>query len=250
MVDEKVGHYKIDDERLDIRGKPRGEHNYRYTMQHPAGFAKATRMIGSADNKDVIPLDETGHIQKILGVDEVDSIERIKNVSLRKDSPIVHMWGCENCIYRGTRRCPYGIKKKETHSNGYCTMAIKENLIMAKLMRSSNGMRHIRNMNIVQDTKLLNFYRNKLDDMKEEDKLDDEEVTLLNNIIKMTENLGKRMDKAIEQEDGKVVKIENTFTPNDFNRLMAKANEKVVDAEIVKEAKTTKEGADDTESEE
>jgi len=181
------------------------------------------------DDTSLSGSDSSPVIRSVLGIPEIDSIENLTHIRLRPDSTVIQMWGCTNCVYRGTSRCPFGIKKGERHSNGYCTMAIKENLIMSKLMRNSNGMRHLRNMNLVQDYRLLSFYRNKLNDLKSELQLDDEEVTLLNNVIKMTDNLGKRMDKAIEQEDGKTVKVEHDFTPNDFNRLISKANSRIID---------------------
>ena len=219
-------HLRTHGDRANLSKKDKA---YRYAMQHPHGFIRQVNMVGAKM--------EEADINETLGIKDLDRIESIKFIQLKPGSPLVRMFGCDNCMWRGTRKCPHGIKNNDRHSAGYCTDHVRHNLYMAKLMGSSNGMRHMRNMNLISDYRILNYYREKLSDLKKEGSLGDDELKLLNQMNKMTETIGKRIDKAIEQEEGKKLKIERSMSPNDLNTLLARANEKVVEAKVILDEK-------------
>ena len=169
------------------------------------------------------------------GHEDVDRILNLPVSQLPKNSPLVYMWGCNRCFARGTPDCPYGIKDKETHANGYCDDALKGKLVQYTLMKTANGIKHLRNVNIIALQDMMQHYLAKLNLFKDFNKITKAEAYLMKQVLRLLDKLGERLDNAIKQEEGVLIKTEKKLTPADINDLlsMARNQEKTVEAEVI-----------------
>lgn len=171
------------------------------------------------------------------GHEEVDKILNLPVSQLPKHSPLIMMWGCNRCFARGTPDCPHGIMDKQTHENGYCDSALKGKLVQYTLMKTANGMKHLRNVNIMTLQEMMQHYLGKLNLFKDYSKISKAEAYLMKQVIKILDKLGERLDNAIKQEEGVIIKTEKKLTPAEINDLLSQArnSEKVIEAEVVEE---------------
>lgn len=180
------------------------------------------------------------------GHEDVDRILNLPISQLSKKSPIVMMWGCNRCFARGTPDCPHGIIDKEVHVNGYCDDALKGKLVQYTLMKTANGMKHIRNVNIMALQEMMQHYLGKLNLFKNYEKITKSEAYLMKQVLKILDKLGERLDNAIKQEEGVIVKTEKKLTPAEINDLLSQArnSEKTIEVDVVDD-EMEKEGVKD-----
>ena len=180
------------------------------------------------------------------GHEDVDRILNLPISQLPKKSPIVMMWGCNRCFARGTPDCPHGIKDKETHENGYCDDALKGKLVQYTLMKTANGMKHIRNVNIMALQEMMQHYLGKLNLFKNYEKITKSEAYLMKQVLRILDKLGERLDNAIKQEEGVIVKTEKKLTPAEINDLLSQArnSEKTIEVDVMDD-EIEKEGVKD-----
>ena len=165
-------------------------------------------------------------LRPVTEIVEIDEILGMGATKLGRWNPMVLEWGCRNCWMRGTSSCPHGIGDGKEHGYGYCDYAIKINLIKYKLMKSGDGMKHLRNVNIIRLQDVLTYYLGKLNRMKGEGKISGEEMILLGSLGKISGQLGERYDKAIQQDEGIRIREDKVITPGDLNMMLSRANEK------------------------
>lgn len=166
--------------------------------------------------------DRSGAGTEFTGDVDIDKILNSSTAYLRRDSVLKQMWGCVSCRFIGTSRCPHGIEKGGSHANGICDFIIKFHRIHLRLMSSSKGMKLKRNMNILSLQSLFDKYSARLTDISSASgslKLSRSELDLLKELSRVSNDLGKRYDKAIQQDDGVVVNTRSGISAGDLDKL-------------------------------
>jgi len=215
-----------------------GSENYPKTLYSKKEFKRVT---GSALSKDSAMMkhyyDGEG-FEPFTGIEDVDKILNLKDTNFSKTNQLVQMWGCNRCWLRGTKECPFGIGEQDIHPKGYCDYAIKSNLIEYALMKTPDGIRHIRNKNLVSMINMANYYLGKLQRMKSDKGVSKGEVYLLKNTWKMLDDAVDKINNMLKQDEGIKITTEKKITIDQFQRMYQKygeEKEKIVDGEIVED---------------
>ena len=149
-------------------------------------------------------------------------------------SHLKNYFGCRNCPYRGTSKCvdiqraafdnretPVTlIEKDKEHNNGICIGRKQEIITYFRLMDRPNGIRLIRNRNIFRMQDLTNDLHSRLLEIKNsEGRLTDDEKDLLAAFHGLNVELNKRVDKALQQDEGSKINVQK-LTPSAINDLI------------------------------
>lgn len=208
---------------------------------------KHSKMVDGKYYKQSMEYHSTDNIKSIIpftGEEDIDKILSKDYKGLSPNNQLVRMWGCRNCHMRGTDLCPYGIQDGMLHPDTYCKEAITLSLIEYKSMRTPDGVRHVRNRNIVNMKRLIDKYTWKLNRISKSNTVTKSEMLTLKHLIKMYTGYNEMIDKTIKQDEGIKIKHEKTVTPEDLNYLLMQANEKIVDVKVIEDEELKTRGSE------
>lgn len=242
-IDRELGKVRISNQ---YAGNLRGESSPKEVKVFSRDYVPMMeRGIGMAENIytrgiDLIPF---------TGFEDIDKILNMKQLHLSKDNQLILMWGCTKCWMRGTTECPYMIKNGETALNKYCDFAIKSHLIKYRLMKSADGLRHIRNINLANLEDMLQYYISKLQRIKDDNRITKAEVYLVKNVLKMYSEFLDKIEKSIVQDEGITIKHEG-IDSDTWDRVVRKSKIKIENMQREVEGQIVNELGKDGKSEE
>jgi len=186
-----------------------------------------------------------------------------KNATNYQQHRLKLYFGCHSCPHRGTQKCvdiqqaKYDnvdvpvtmIKVGEKHHNGVCSGRINEIKMYFDMMKKPDGFRMLRNQNVMRLQEYTNHLYDRLMDIKKADgALSDDEKDMIMAFHKMTEELNKRIESSLRQDEGINVNSQK-LTPSQLNELINDSVEKRKELENARDVGTVdiplvKEGED------
>jgi hypothetical protein len=129
---------------------------------------------------------------------------------------------CDNCNWRGTPMCPYGIGVGQRHPNGYCEQRVKWFTTLVSLFGKTNGATIIQREKMIENLNHETLWTQKL--------MQEGVTELPRDLLDLKRLNMQSIEKYRKQEEGSKLKVENTaITPNMINNLIGRQIEKSIE---------------------